>query len=267
MIDLPENTEMELAALADGSLTGERREEALARVRGSHELQTALEEQKRIVELTAAMDTRAPESLHRQVEAMLAPSMQRRGQSHPGSRLRRPRIGLATVAAVALIAIVVIALIGQPTHPGSSGLSVQQAAALTLSPATGPAPAENERQRSQLTVAVDGVSFPYWKERFGWRSSGTRSDEIGGRTVKTVFYTNSGGQRVGYAIASGRAPAIEGGKVVRRWGVSYRLLEHTGTTVITWQRGGHLCVMAGRGVSARTLLSLASWGSESSSTA
>jgi hypothetical protein len=131
-----------------------------------------------------------------------------------------------------------------------------------LSAATGPAPAEDERHRSQLSVAVGGVSFPYWEEHFGWRSSGMRSDEIGGHTVTTVFYVDDGGQHVGYAIASGRAPASGGGTVVHRWGVSYRLLERNGATVVTWQRGGHLCVMAGRGVSARTLVSLASWGSE-----
>ncbi len=161
--------------------------------------------------------------------------------------------------------LAVVGLSGGKNHSGSSSsLNVQQTASLTLSVATGPAPSENERDRSQLQVAVDGVAFPYWKERFGWRGIGTRSDVVAGRTVRTVFYANSAGQRVGYAIASGRAPAIAGGRVVRRWGVSYRLLEHAGATVVTWQRGGHLCVMAGRGVSARTLVNLASWGSEKS---
>jgi len=31
---------------------------------------------------------------------------------------------------------------------------------------------------------------------------------------------------------------------------------------VTWRRGGHLCVVAGRGVSAHTLIGLASWGSK-----
>jgi len=29
---------------------------------------------------------------------------------------------------------------------------------------------------------------------------------------------------------------------------------------VTWTRSGHLCVIAGRGVSGHTLLRLASWG-------
>ena len=124
-----------------------------------------------------------------------------------------------------------------------------------------PAPVEDQAHRAQLAAAVGGVPFPYWTERFGWRSSGTRTDQIAGRSVTTVFYSNAEGQRIGYAIASGRAPAWHGGKVVRRWGVSYRVLGQEGATVVTWQRSGHLCVVSGRGVSARTLLSLASWGS------
>jgi hypothetical protein len=286
MSDLPGDIEIELAALADGSLTGERREEALGRVRDSRDLQGALAEQQRVVELTAAANAKvdAPESLHRRVEALLAPgaqgaaqgrasrrSVSRRGDSRSLLGFRLPgltglRVGLAGAGALAVIAVLaVIGLSAGKGHAGSSsGLGVQQAAALTLSAATGPAPSENERNRSQLQVAVDGVPFPYWKERFGWRGVGTRNDVIAGRAVTTVFYANSAGQRVGYAIASGAAPTTMGGTVVRRWGVSYRVLEHEGATVVTWQRAGHLCVMAGRGVSARTLVNLASWGSEKS---
>jgi hypothetical protein len=289
MTDLPKSTETELAGLADGSLAGERREQALERALGSPELQAELADQRRVVELTAAADVRAPESLHRRVEAMFTPSASeltpsageatqaraRWGTTLPGPSRggrkgrRRPatvtrRLGFAAVAALALIAVVIAigSVGGGSSHPGSSRLSLQAAANLTLSAATGPAPAESGQHRSQLSVAVAGVSFPYWRERFGWRSSGTRSDEVAGRMVRTVFYVNSDGRRVGYAIASGHAPSTSGGTVVRRWGVSYRLLQHDGATVIAWQRGGHLCVMAGRGVSARTLLNLASWGSE-----
>ncbi|MGA9284949.1 MAG: hypothetical protein WBV85_05850 [Solirubrobacteraceae bacterium] len=289
MSDLPGDIEIELAALADGSLTGERREEALGRMRESRDLQGALAEQQRVVELTAAANAKvdAPESLHRRVEALFAPGVQgahgadqgrasgrsvsRRGNARTllGSRLpglTGLRVGLAGAGALAVIAVLaVVGLSAGKGHAGSSsGLGVQQTAALTLSAATGPAPSENERNRSQLQVAVDGVPFPYWKERFGWRGIGTRNDVIAGRAVTTVFYANSAGQRVGYAIASGAAPTTMGGTVVRRWGVSYRVLEHEGATVVTWQRAGHLCVMAGRGVSARTLVNLASWGSEKS---
>jgi hypothetical protein len=32
-----------------------------------------------------------------------------------------------------------------------------------------------------------------------------------------------------------------------------------GATVVSWLRDGHLCVLAGRGVSGATLLAVASW--------
>jgi hypothetical protein len=252
MTDLPRDTELELAALADGSLALERREQALERVGASSKLQAALSEQRRAVELMAAVDVRAPASLHRRVEAM-APA--RRGRT-----FATRRIGFAAAAATALAVIVVV--VGSIGQPAPARLGVQQAAALTLSPASMPAPAESRAHRAQLAVSVGGVPFPYWEERFGWSSTGARTDRIAGHVIRTVFYANSEGRRIGYAIVSGRAPATRGGTVIRRWGVLYRLLDHDGATVVAWQRGGHLCVVSGRDVSVRTLLSLASWGSE-----
>jgi hypothetical protein len=250
---LPRDTELELAALADGSLAPERHEDALERVSGSRELQSALAEQRRAVELTAAVDVTAPASLHRQIETMLAPARRRR-------TFTPVRIGLAAATAMLAVAALAIGLLGG--RASTSGLSVRQAAALTLAPATMSAPAEDKAHRTQLAAAVGGVAFPYWKERFGWRGSGARSDRIAGQAVTTVFYSNAGGRRIGYAIVSGRAPLARGGTVVKRWGVLYRVLSQNGATVVTWQRQGHLCVVSGRGVSAHTLLGLASWGSE-----
>jgi hypothetical protein len=267
MSGLQSDTERELAALADGSLAPERREQALERVRRSPELQTALEEQRRAVEVLAAAGAgvEAPASLHERIESMLEPMAGGRasalGRGSRGAlmpRRDRRRAWIGGLAAATAVAIAAVAVALGPSG-GSSALSVQQAAALTLSPATMTAPAESSRHHAQLSAAVGGVPFPYWGERFGWHGSGARSDLLAGHTVRTVFYTNAEGRRIGYAIASGKAPMTSGGTVVRRWGVSYRLLSQGGATVVTWQRAGHLCVMAGRGVSAGTLLSLASW--------
>jgi hypothetical protein len=205
-----------------------------------------------------AATVKAPESLHRRVHEMVADAQTRTPARRRAGWITSPRRFVVAAAAAALAVVAVAIGLSGGT---SGGLSVQRAAALTLSPATMGAPAENEAHRAQLEASVDGVSFPYWKERFGWRSSGARSDRVGGRAVTTVFYSNAEGRRIGYAIASGRAPATHEGSVVRRWGVEYRVLSHDGATVVTWQRAGHLCVVGGRGVSAHTLLGLASWGS------
>jgi hypothetical protein len=251
MTDLPRNIERDLAALADGSLTSKRREAALGHAGASPELGDALAEQRRAVDLFASVEVRAPSSLHGKVEQLVAGAA-------PKRRPSGARIGLASAFATAVAtAAIAIGLSGG----GAEGLSVRKTAALALSPAKMTAPGESETHRAQLTATVGGVPFPYWKERFGWRSSGARTDRVAGRAVTTVFYTNAQRQRIGYAIASGRAPATWGGTVTKRWGVSYRVLAQDGATVVTWQRDGHLCVVAGRGVSARTLLGLASWGS------
>jgi hypothetical protein len=262
MTELSRETERELAALADGSLAPERRAEVEERVGGSHELKDALAEQRGTVALLTAVDVRAPASLHGRVEQMLTPAARRKRV------LWRPRAVLAATAAAA-IAVVAVAIGlseggsgGGLSGGGPSALNVREAATLTLSPATMPAPAESSANRAELAATVGGVPFPYWKERFGWRGSGARADRVGGRAVTTVFYSNARGRRIGYAIVSGRAPSVSGGTVVSRWGVRYRVLSQSGATVVTWERDGHLCVVAGRGVSARTLLGLASWGSE-----
>jgi hypothetical protein len=257
MTDLPKDTERELAALADGSMAPKRRDAAIEAARGSRELEDALAEQRRAVDLFAAVDVRAPASVHRRVEQLIAPAGRKRRQS-------RRNVGLATATTVALAgAAIALSVSGG----GSQELSVQQAAALTLRGATMGAPIESKAHRAQLAAAVGGVWFPYWKERFGWRTSGARTDRVAGRPVTTVFYSNAQGQRIGYAIASGRAPQAHGGTVTKRWGVQYRVLARDGATIVTWQRDGHLCVLGGRGVSAHTLLGLASWGTEDSRSA
>jgi hypothetical protein len=213
-----------------------------------------------LIELVRSIDVRAPEALHHRVEELIAeqaPRSRRRWPAQALGFLNAPRALAGAGAFIAAVGVVLVLSLG---GTGQS-LSVSQAAALTLSPATEAAPAESPGGRAHLAAAVDGVSFPYWQERFGWQASGSRSDRVDGRTVRTVFYSDARGQRVGYAIVAGTpAPRASGGTVTRLGSTSYRLLSRDGATVVTWLRDGHLCVVSGRGVSADTLLALASWG-------
>ncbi len=229
------------------------------------------DEQPHVAELVRSFDAKAPESLHRRVESLVA--ARRGGPAHRDARFTRrggrprplaPRrlAGLGVVGA-AIVAIVIAAGISG----GSPPLSLRQVAAPTLRAATLPAPSESSAHHSQLAAAVDGVPFPYWGERFGWRSTGTRSDRLNGRTVTTVFYSDAGGRRIGYAILAGSpAPRIGGGVIAWRDGVPYRLLTGNGAPVVTWLRDGHLCVLSGHGVSGATLLGLASWSDRDATT-
>lgn len=216
----------------------------------------------------AAM-VRAPESLHRRVQEMVAeaqahPARRRRSWAMPGWAMPTRRLAVAaTATALAAAALVVVLALALSGGGGPSVAPTPQATAtLALGPATGRAPGKSVSNRGELAASVGGVAFPYWEERFGWRDSGTRSDTLAGRAVTTVFYSNPSGRRVGYAIVAGPAPAIASGTAVKRWGVIYRLSTHGGANMIAWRRDGHLCVIAGRGVNPHTLLALASWGSE-----
>jgi hypothetical protein len=225
------------------------------------------DDQQRIAELVRSFDAPAPQSLHQRVDALMAAHGDRRHtRRHLGQRLSFPALG--GVGAIAIVAVIVLAIAfgGGSGGSGAAALTVGQTVTPTLRAATLPAPRESLTRHSQLDAAVDGVPFPYWGERFGWHSTGARADRIAGRTVTTVFYANSGGQRVGYAIFSGASMPKTGGVVTWRGGVSYRLFDKDGLAVVTWLRDGHLCVVAGRGVSGATLLRLASW-SEGSPTA
>jgi hypothetical protein len=206
-----------------------------------------------IVELVRSIDVRAPQELHRQIDALVA-------ERGTGTRRRGPlalRWGLTGVAtACAIVLVLVLGLSGGASAP----LSLRAAVALTLRPATMPAPAHSPSDGARLAADVEGVPFPYWGDSFGWRSTGERTDRVGGRSVVTVFYAGAHHQWLGYAIVAGSpAPRVGGGVLVRRGAVSYRLLGVGAARVVTWLRDGRLCVLAGHGVSAATMLALASW--------
>jgi hypothetical protein len=213
-----------------------------------------------LVELVRSIDAPAPDSLHRQVESLVAaPPARRRAGARDGARALGAPWGFAAAGGLgaAAVAIAIVASVGGST----SGLSIRQASALTLGPATAAAPRESHSNREQLAAGVDGVPFPYWEGRLGWRSTGARTDHLAGRTVTTVFYGDARGRQVGYAIVAGTpAPRLSGGVIARREGISFRLLQENGSAVVSWLRSGHLCVVSGRGVSSATLLALASSG-------
>ncbi len=214
-----------------------------------------------LVELVRTADVRAPDSLHRSVESLVAARSAGRRRDPRASGARRSWLAGGLAVATALVAVLVVALAVSLSGGGGSGSSVRQASALTLRAATMPAPRESSSSPTELAAAVDGVSFPYWRDRFGWRSTGARTDRIGGRTVTTVFYADAQGRRIGYAIVAGvQAHPPGGGVGSLRGGTVYRVLSVNGATVVTWLRDGHLCVVSGRGVDSATLLRLASWG-------
>lgn len=245
----PEPSERDLAtlaALADGSLAPAQRAEVEARVAASPELRLLLDEQRRAVHVTDAAAVRAPLSLRERIE-----DQRRRSAPKP----RRRRVGWAVGLTAALGAVAVLVVLALPGGaPG--GPTVVQAAGLT---SRGPTdlPPPNSNGSRLISVAVDGIRFPYWGDAFGWEAAGLRSDRLEG-LVTTVFY-DKGGRRIGYTIVSGKAlPMPRGARADLRRGTTFRSFPHGRRLIVTWRRAGHTCVLTGDGVPLASLLTLAS---------
>lgn len=207
-----------------------------------------------LVALISTIDVAAPSHVHDSVQAMVAARGGARGERGP---LVSRWLAVGALAGAAAIALALILALGS----SGGSFTLNRASALTLSPATLPAPQESHGSHTALAADVEGVSFPYWGGRLGWHASGARRDTLAGRQVQTVFYSDARGQRIGYAIVAGTpAPDVTAGSQHWRNDTDYRLTSLGGAEVVSWMRDGRLCVISGRDVGARTLLALASWG-------
>jgi hypothetical protein len=237
----------ELAALADGTLPPDRRAELEARVAKSPALAARLEQQRGVATAVKSVSVEAPARLRARIEAERTRRKSgRRWALFTGS-------GLATAAAAALLLLLVL-----PGNVGG-GPSVAQAASLATRPPTSGAPSLKPGAPTLLESNMEGVPFPSWSSKFGWRTVGARSDRLDGRRALTVFY-EKGGRRIGYTILSGSAlKAPEQAKRTRREGTALRTLRLDGRRVVTWLRAGHTCILSGSDVADEVLVELAAW--------
>jgi anti-sigma factor RsiW len=243
----------QLAALADGSLSAERRRALEDQVAASPELESLLAEQQLAVSLVHNQDVTAPAALRARVGELT------RAKARRAPRAWRPRLVVAGVAAaVAVVAVLAAALPG-----GAGGPTVVQAADLSQLSPTLPAPPRSAAHGDLLAASEAGVPYPDWESAFAWRATGERIDTLAGRHTTTVYYTR-GGRRIGYSIVAGQPLSGTGGwRTAVHSGVLLHIRQSGGLTVVTWERGEHSCVLSGRGVRAASLEALASWHGES----
>jgi hypothetical protein len=236
----------DLAAAADGTLPPARQAELEAMAERDPGLAAALDEQRRALTLIrgAAEEVRAPLALRERLEADRA-------------RLARPRarrrwFSVATAGAVAAAVLLAVVLVGP-----SGGPTLQEAAAFGAQPATGPAPAAEGKL---LAAEQDGVAFPEWDAKFGWKATGIRRGEVDGRDATTVYYEKDG-KTLAYTIVGGEAlDWPEDARTVEAEGTRVDLFRAgDGRPAATWWRDGHSCVLAGDGVPDAKLAELAGW--------
>ncbi len=241
--ELSERELAELAALADETLPADRRPEVEARVAASPELQELVERQRQSLALTAALQDEPSASLRATVEDRAHTRRARR-------RSLAPRLAAVGVA-VAAVVVTAVVLMGGPGAP-----SVAQAAELATKAPTEPAPAS--AGGSKLAVDVQGVAFPDYAQSHGWQALGARKGHVGGRDAIVVYY-GKGERRLAYVIVSGDGlPSPSGGQTTTVGGTPYQAVRFNDKLAVTWQRGGHTCVLLGD--APRTeLVTLASW--------
>jgi hypothetical protein len=240
----PERELRDLTAVADGSLNGER----AAALSASPETAALLERQRVAVGALRDVDVRAPLGLRERIEA------ERTRAARPA---RRRRVGLGALAAGGVAALALAVALTLPS--GGGGPSVVEAAELAERPAAAAAPGVERGEPALLAADGDGVPFPNWTEKFEWRASGAREDDLDGRDATTVFYSKDG-KRIGYTILSGDLiEPPDGARRATREGTVLHHFRDGDRTVVTWEREGRTCVLSGAGVELDVLLDLAAW--------
>lgn len=251
---LSSEEEADLAALADGRLDPAHRAQVEARLAAEPELAAAFERQRVAVAAIgrAVEGTSAPLALRARIERLEAESA--RG-GRPGRVRRAPARRLswlipaaAATAAAALLVALILPL---------GGLTVEDTLAAATRPIDSPAMPDPQNDKL-LAEQVDGVRFPNFAGKFGWRAVGVRVDELEGRDMRTVFYER-GGKRIAYTIVAGEQLEWPDVEPTVRDGVKLRPFDAEGREVVTWLRGGQTCVLSGEAVSEATLLELAAW--------
>jgi hypothetical protein len=191
-----------------------------------------------------------PPTLQASLRALRAPAASRR---RPSRLVVAGAVAVTTLAAVLAVAL----------NAGSpSGPTIAEAATLATRAATAPSPSRDAAHPALTRASFAGVTYPYWKDRFGWRTAGERTDSIDGRATRTVFYRHTH-HRIGYTVISGKPlerPAGAQRLVVN--GVEMYRYRDGRNTVVAFVRNGHTCVLAGYVHFASTLPKLASWNGE-----
>jgi hypothetical protein len=174
---------------------------------------------------------------------------------------RRRRFALPALGGLGLAARTAVVLVLIGVGGGSSAPSVDDAVALALAPPTAPAPAVDPANIQLVRARIGGITFPNYTYAWPkWTTTGVRRDRISGRDATTVIYRGPRGD-VGYTIVDGKPlDPPSGARHVRAGGVDLSVLRRDGATVVTWQRDGHTCVLAGRGAGVeRQLVRFAGW--------
>jgi hypothetical protein len=204
------------------------------------------ERHERVVRALQTGGPATPETLRRRVEA---------ATRRPPEPQRTSRVWAVAAVAATTIAALAIALVAF----NGAAPTVDAVAAVSSRPATEATPPPDPSQPTLLRREFEGVAFPNWSEDFGWMADGARSETIDGRAAETVFYTHHG-HRISYTVLSGDpVDPPKGALAVMENGVELYRSRSGALDVVTFERNGRTCVLAGDVINPSTLVELASW--------
>jgi hypothetical protein len=157
---------------------------------------------------------------------------------------RRPLVG-----AFALAGALVVALLLTLSAGGRPGPTVLAAAAALPRASAWPASAARAAAPPRaLYRSFAGVDLPAALARPGWRTTGTLTVRVAGRTLEVSGY-RAGPVTVTYAVAAG--------PVLRGQTAGYSSFRVSGRTAVSWREAGHSCLLLSRRLSPARLLAIA----------
>lgn len=155
--------------------------------------------------------------------------------------VKRMKLTGALAGAAAVLGIAV----GLLSAGGGADPSSLDAALLASRQPVAAAPTVDPEHPRLLRAEVGEVTFPAWSDRYPWKASGQRTDELDGRDTRTVFYDDPDGVRLGYTIVAGEALAWpEDARTVARDGVEVRVVRREGRVLAFWRVDGQTCVIS-----------------------
>ena len=176
------------------------------------------------------------------------------GAAIPAARDRSPHghggaVAAATAAGVAAAIVLPGALSADPT--------VGDASALSREPPTQGAPGGDPNVPQRLDAEVDGVAFPDYAAKFGWqhaalaRTSWTTAKRPPSTTTRAAGRSPTRSWRATRSThRQARARPAAAASTTAPSEIDDRV-------VVTWERGGHTCVLSAESVDAEELIALA----------
>jgi anti-sigma factor RsiW len=236
----------ELQLLLDGRLTPERRAAVEAHLASCRRCQRELDALRRVKATVRENlpERPVPPEVVARVSAAIAAETGRVGRRERTARIRWSGVILALSVAAAAALLVVLAPRSRPDPVGAAALDFAsyRAASLALQLEThDPRTLERFFAGGRLPFATRVFDFGM----MGYSLAGGRVHRLAGQRSALFAYENGDGRRVICEMYEGRLTELPPGAEGREHdGIRFRVYRTAGVTLVFWQEGSVVCVLA-----------------------